>query len=147
MAVRHLVECLTLNKASKMEDITAKNSRFVPQILLSNYFEVPSVKNSTGEGFQWNGDLIATSSQFQSSMVQFASNSESIGSNNIAPYSATKSALSDLVEPLEDLHHLAAINNVEKMQMLAITDLLGEVSTPYTSTYESLDEPGRRYLV
>ena len=146
MAVRHLVEFLSSNYGSKMETISAKSSVTIPQILLSNYFEGIFLRNSTDKGFQWSGDLITTSSQFQSSTNQFAFNSESIASNNIFTSSSTKSELSGFVKPLENLYELAAINNKEKMQILAIIDLLGEVSNPHASTYESLDEPGRRYF-
>lgn len=138
-AVRHLVECLTSSAASKMENISAKSSHIIPQILLSNYFDGILLKNSTVKGFQWSGDLTGTSSQFQSSM-----NYEPIASNIMFPSSSTTSELNGFGEPLENLYQLAALTNTQKTQILAIIDLLGEVSIPHISIYESLDEPGRR---
>ncbi|KAG7994737.1 hypothetical protein I3843_01G073200 [Carya illinoinensis] len=147
MAVRHLVECLTSNYATKMKNISTKTCCIIPEILLSDYFDGSLFRNSTYKGFQWGGDLTTTSSQFQSSMFQFASDSESFASNNIFPSSSKKSELSGFVETLENLHQLAAITNTEKNQIVAITDLLSELSTSQTSAYESLDEPGRRFWV
>lgn len=145
MAVRHLVECLTSNYATEMKNISTKTTCIIPEILLSDYFEGSLFRNSTIKGFQWGGDLTTTSSQFQSSMFQFASDNESFASNIMFPSSKT-SELSGFVEPLENLHRLAAISDTEKTQIVAIIDLLGELSTPQTSAYESLDEPGRRYF-
>ncbi|KAK9279962.1 hypothetical protein L1049_013646 [Liquidambar formosana] len=149
VAVRHLVEFLTSNYASEKTHSSAKSSHIVPQIQLSYYFEGHLSESSTDKKFEWSGDttLFTSSSQFQSGLTQFGYNAESDASNMFTSSSA-KSELSGFAEPLEKLYNLAAINNIEKMQILAIIDLLNEVSSPHSaSAYESLDQPGRRFWV
>lgn len=142
IVVRHLVEYLISSSAYKMGNISAKSNDIIPQILMSNYFDGDLWKGSANKEIQWSGDLFGTSSQFQSGI-----NLEPLASNNIFPSSSSKSELSGFGEPLENLYQLAALTNAEKIQILAITDLLGEVSVPQSSTYESLDEPARRFWV
>ena len=125
-------------------------SDIVPQIPLSDYIEGILSKSSTENTFQWSGNatLMTSSSQFQSGLTQFAYNLAPDASSNMFSLSSTKSGLRDFLEPINKLHELAAITATEKMQILAIIDLLNEVSNPQTaSIYENLDEPGRRYCL
>ncbi|KAF8400247.1 hypothetical protein HHK36_013544 [Tetracentron sinense] len=57
-----------------------------------------------------------------------------------------KSDISGFIETLEKFHDLAAITNMEKIKILAVIDLLGEISDS-CSPYGILDEPGRRFWV
>lgn len=140
ISVKHLVEyLLTSSYASEKRYSSANYRHIVPQIFLSNYFEGLLVKDSTDEGFQWSADAgLHTSS---SQVFVYSSNSDA--SNNVFSSSSTKSELGTFVEPLEKFYDLAALTNKEKLQILAIIDLLIEVQHS-ASAYENLDEPGRR---
>lgn len=116
---------------------------------MSNYLEGCLSSSPSNKTFQWGGDaaLITSSSQLQQGLTQFASSWGSDGSSTSFTSPSTNSKLSGLGEPLEKLYDLGAISNSEKMKLLAIIDLLHEVSNPHSaSAYESLDEPGRRYF-
>ncbi|XWS46253.1 hypothetical protein CRYUN_Cryun14cG0048700 [Craigia yunnanensis] len=150
ISVRHLVEYLNSSYISEKRGHHPKISDIVPQIPLSDYIEGILSKSSTENTFQWSGNatLMTSSSQFQSGLTQFAYNLAPDASSNMFSLSSTKSGLRDFLEPINKLHELAAITATEKMQILAIIDLLNEVSNPQTaSIYENLDEPGRRFWV
>lgn len=142
LAVRHLVEFMTSNYAPEKSCISKIVG--VPEILLSNYLEGLISKSSQDEGFQWSGDAawITSVSQSQSSFMQFQYHSGSTADN----ISSTRSELNGFIESLENLPELAAMSNIKKTEILAVIDLLSEVSSPHlSSAYQSLDEPGRRY--
>lgn len=142
-ALRHLIECLT--HASEKKRGTVNFSYIVPQIPLSNYFEGLLQKSLPDKGFHWGGKaaLNTSTSQFQMGISQFAYNFDSNSSNNLFTSSSTRSELIAFIEPLENFYELASITNVEKTQILAVIDLLGEMTNP-NSAYGSLDEPGQR---
>ncbi|PPD89135.1 hypothetical protein GOBAR_DD13933 [Gossypium barbadense] len=150
ISVKHLVEYLNSSHISEKRGHHPKISDIVPQMPLSDYIEGILSKSSTGNAFQWNENAtsMTLSSQFQSGLVPFAYNFEPNASSNAFSSSSTKSGLIDFLEPINKLHELAAITATEKMQILAIVDLLNEVSNPQSaSVYENLDEPGRRFWV
>ncbi|KAL5540048.1 hypothetical protein UlMin_042821 [Ulmus minor] len=145
LALRHLVDSLT--HASEKRCGARNSSHIVPQIPLPNYFEGLAPKNSPDKGFHCGGDATLTTSSFQSqNLSQFAYNLDPDASNNLSLSSSTKSELSAFIEPLEKLYQLAAISDVEKTQIIAVIDLLVEVTNPH-SAYGSLDEPGQRFWV
>lgn len=144
VAVRHLVECLT-NYDPKKRHISKRIG--LPNVLLSYYLEGCIPKGSQPKGFQWGGDaaLITSISQAQSSLFRFPYHSDSSVENESIS-SSTKSELNDFIESLEKFPDLPFLVDIEKTQILAIIDLLSEVSSPHSSSaYQSLDEPGRRY--
>uniref|UniRef100_A0A803NSD3 RAVE complex protein Rav1 C-terminal domain-containing protein n=1 Tax=Cannabis sativa TaxID=3483 RepID=A0A803NSD3_CANSA len=145
-AVRHLGE--SLGCASERRCSTEDCSSIIPLIPLSNYFEGLLQKSSSDKGFNWggNGGLTTPSYQFLIGSSEFAYNLESDSSNKILMSSSTKSELNAFIEPLENFYKLAAITTEEKTQILAIIDLLSEMTKP-NSAYESLDEPGQRFWV
>ncbi|KAI4355258.1 hypothetical protein L6164_004047 [Bauhinia variegata] len=145
VAVKHLVNCLTSSYAPGK--YISKKSGF-PEILLSYYLEGLSSKNSQDKGFQWNGDITSNTlvSQTQSGLIQFPYHPVS-SVENMSISSSTRTELNDLIESLEKLPELAAIINIEKAWILAVVDLLSEVSSSQSSAYQSFDEPGRRFWV
>ncbi|XP_038683880.1 uncharacterized protein LOC119984139 isoform X2 [Tripterygium wilfordii] len=151
VSVRHLVEYLVSNCSSESNCDSAESSCIVPHILLSSYYEGIFSKTSTDdERFRWSrGSNSTTSSlEFDRGFTQFASSSEFYGSRGMLSSHPTKSELSGFVEPIEKLYKAVALKNEEKMQLLAIIDLLGEISNPHSaSAYENLDEAGRRFWV
>ncbi|XVF33142.1 hypothetical protein REPUB_Repub17cG0142900 [Reevesia pubescens] len=150
ISVRHLVEYLNSSYISEKRGHHPKISDIVPQMPLSDYIEGTLSKSSTESVFQQSGNayLMTSSSQFQSGLSQFAYNLAPDASSNTFSLSSTKSGLRDFLEPINKLHELAAITATEKMQIIAIIDLLNEVSNPQSAcVYENLDEPGRRFWV
>ncbi|GAV71152.1 WD40 domain-containing protein/Rav1p_C domain-containing protein [Cephalotus follicularis] len=146
VSVRYLVKYLTSDYASKMTHSFGTPRHIVPQILLSNYLEGLLSYSSTDKGLEGSRDATYTTSHFQGGLFQFGLNSESDASNNIFSSSSTKSELCGFVEPLENLYELAGISNIEKTHILAMIDLLSEVSNKQSaSAYENLDVPGQRF--
>ncbi|XP_027334436.1 uncharacterized protein LOC113849054 isoform X2 [Abrus precatorius] len=147
VAVKHLVECLTSNYDPEKRHILKRTG--LPNIVLSYYLEGCLSKASQDRGFQWSGDAdsISSISQAQSSLFHFPFHSGSIAENNSIPTS-TKSELNGFIESLENLSDMPLLIDIEKTEILAIIDLLSEVSSPHSSSaYQSLDEPGRRFWV
>ncbi|KAK6158907.1 hypothetical protein DH2020_006221 [Rehmannia glutinosa] len=117
---------------------------FHPEALLINLSSGLLSPSSSDKLFQWS------SSQLQSGLSHFVP----VGgydATNTAPTSSSSSSRSefnDFVESFERLYDYTHTTKVEKMQALALIDLLQEVSNPqFTSAYGSLDEPGRRYCL
>ncbi|MED6168939.1 hypothetical protein PIB30_016422 [Stylosanthes scabra] len=130
VAVKHLVGYLNSNKDSEIR--FSKNTD-LPDISLSYYLEGSLSEGSQDKSFQWSGDFasISSTSHMESSIS-----------------SSTKSELNGFVESIDNSPKLLHLTNVEKSEILAIIDLLGEVSSPHSSSaYQSLDEPGRRFWV
>ncbi|KAJ0110941.1 hypothetical protein Patl1_00628 [Pistacia atlantica] len=151
VSLRHLVEYLTSNNVSETIYPSTKSGHIVPQILLSNYFEGFLSKGSANSEFKWSGvdTSMTSSSQFNGGITQFAYNFASVdASTYMVNSSSPKSELGGFVESLENLNGLPAITTIEKMEILAVIDLLKEVSNMQSaSAYENLDEFGRRFWV
>ncbi|OVA14729.1 WD40 repeat [Macleaya cordata] len=151
VAVRHLVGYLTSVTHEKGYK-SSRPSHIIPQIPLSEYFEESFSTSSLGDkGLQWGMDAasITTGTLFQRSSTQSSGyNSEPNASSNIFTSSSRKSEISGFIETLEKIHDVAAITNTERIEMLAVMDLLGEVSdSSHSSAYGGLDEPARRFWV
>ncbi|KAL4586165.1 hypothetical protein LXL04_010797 [Taraxacum kok-saghyz] len=125
-ALNHLFEHLKTNNDLKT----------IPQIGLSDYLEGLISKISNSKAFTWSGD---TSSWDSNSDLL----SNSIDSN------PKKSGLSGFADSIEKLHlHGIIHSDDEKIQLLAVIDLLDEISNSNTSSpYGGLDIPGRRFWV
>ncbi|OIW02299.1 hypothetical protein TanjilG_11193 [Lupinus angustifolius] len=146
VAVRHLVECLTSNDDPKKRYIAKRTG--LPDITLPYYLEGLISKSSKDKEFQWGGDSasVMSISQAQSSSDFFPFHSGSSAENKST--TSTKSELNGFVESLENFPELSHLISIEKSGILAIIDLLCEVSSPHSSSpYQSLDEPGRRFWV
>ncbi|KAJ7951329.1 Transducin family protein/WD-40 repeat protein [Quillaja saponaria] len=148
VALNHLVECLTSDCSPEKRYILPNYG--LPEILLSNYLEGLLSNSSNDKGLQWSGDatLITSSSESQRGSFQFSYDSGSASANDMFTSQSTRSELRRFIESLEKLPESAAITNIEKTQILAIIDLLSEVSSLQSSSpYQSLDDPGRRFWV
>lgn len=146
-AVCHLFDCLTLNDTVDQRANPPKSSITIGQIKLSKYFEGQLSKGRDDQGIQWNNDL-DTNTWSQHSvrgLMHFADTYVSNAVNSASAASTTSFEPHRLHELLEKLHPNHAVTDLQKMQMLAIIDLLNEISNSQsTSAYESLDDPGRR---
>ncbi|CAI0440432.1 unnamed protein product [Linum tenue] len=139
-SVQHLVE--HIGSTSETKCGTANLGHFVPLIPLSVYFEGHLAKSSTDTGCQWTSDSALPASSSQA----FIFNSDYVTQNNMISSSSSKSEFTSLVETLEQSYESAALTNLEKSQIIAIMDLLGEVKQS-NSAYHNLDRPGRRFWV
>lgn len=144
VALRHLVKHLASSNMS--EEQTKMSSDVISSVPLSDYLEGLLSSHSSNKLFQWSGDSasVTSSSELQNGLSQYTSN-WGYDASNTSPLS--RSEFSDFTEAIERLYESSSITKIEKMQALAIIDLLQEVSNPHsTSAYGSLDEPGRRYF-
>lgn len=106
-----------------------KRNLNIPEISISDYLEGLVSKNSNSKAFTWSGD---TNFSWDSNAFSNSMNSNS-----------KKSGLSGFTDSIENLHD---ISDHEKMKILAVIDLLDEISNSNASSpYEGLDIPGRRF--
>ncbi|MCL7031467.1 hypothetical protein MKW94_017875, partial [Papaver nudicaule] len=148
VAVRHLVAYLSaVTNASGYN--SSRLSHHIPQVPLSEYFEDSvSTSSASDKGLQWgmSAAQVTAATSFQRSSTQSIGgfSFDSNGSSNSLGATSRKSEITGFIETLEKTHEVAAIINMEKCEMLAIIDLLGEVSdASCSSAYGSLDEPAR----
>lgn len=122
----------------------AKSKHAIPLVHLSNYLEGVRSTKASDKAFHWSEDA---SLQIPKSLNQFTNSWQSDTSGHTFTSSSAESELSACFEAAQKLYDMTAISNTEKIQILAIIDLLCEVVNQQSaSAYNSLDEPGRRYL-
>ncbi|KAL9176412.1 hypothetical protein ABFS82_02G176700 [Erythranthe guttata] len=142
IALRHLIKHLASSNLSKQGHGAKMSSNIIPPVPLSYYLEGPILSGSTDKSFEWS------SSQLQTGSLHFASSGGYDAPDTALTSSSSRSEFNDFIESLERLYNYKHITKVEKMQALALINLLQEVSNPQsTSAYGSLDEPGRRFWV
>ncbi|KAI3444391.1 hypothetical protein Pfo_001056 [Paulownia fortunei] len=141
IALRHLVKHLASSNLSKQGRGAKMSSNIISPVPLSNYLEGLLSPSSSEKLFQWSSSQLQTGSHFAPIGGYDAP-------NTALTSSSSKSEFNDFIEALERLYDYSHITKVEKMQALALIDLLQDVSNPHsTSAYGSLDEPGRRFWV
>uniref|UniRef100_A0A803KZQ1 RAVE complex protein Rav1 C-terminal domain-containing protein n=1 Tax=Chenopodium quinoa TaxID=63459 RepID=A0A803KZQ1_CHEQI len=148
VAVCHLFECLTSNSAIGQGVSPPKSSIIITQINLSKYFEGQSLKVGASQGLQWsnNFDTNNCSRNSDEGLMHFADTSAGDAMNCVPAASATSSESYGFHKILEKLHGHHDLTGSQKMQMLAIIELLNEISNSQsTSAYGSLDDTGRRF--
>ncbi|KAK4418497.1 Bifunctional fucokinase/fucose pyrophosphorylase [Sesamum alatum] len=134
IALRHLVKHLASSNLSKQGYGAKMCGNIISPVPLSDYLEELLSPSSNDKLFQWS------SSQLQ--IGDYDTPNTSLTS------SLSRSEFNDFAEALERLYDYSYITEVEKMQALALIDLLQEVSNPHSnSAYGSLDGPGRRFWV
>lgn len=149
VALQCLVDYVPSENVNAQKCNHSKSAHIIPVVDLSKYIEGCFSSSSTNKTFQWGGNaaLITSSSKGQQGRTHFSTSWGFDGSSSSFTSPSTSSEIRGSGEPLEKLYDLGVISNSEKLQLLAITDLLNEVSNPNAaSAYESLDEPGRRYF-
>lgn len=147
VVLKHLVRYIKSNEASTILESTKsrKSSHSIPQINLFRYFEGTVSTNLGNNGLQWGQNIASGASSLQSQSNMFQSMEGN--AHNISTVTSRKSEIMGFIDTLEE-SHITAITDIERTEILAIVDLLGEISdSSYASAYESLDEPGRRFWV
>lgn len=138
IALRHLVKHLSSGRLSKQGHGTIMPSSVSP-VPLSDYLEGIIPLHSSEKLFHWS------TSQLQTDLSNFVPRDDYSAPNTTMTSSSSKSEFDDFIESLEMLYSYNCINIVDKMQAIALIDLLREVGTANSSSaYGSLDEPGRR---
>lgn len=99
------------------------------------------------KGLQWGQEITSGTSTlfFQNQGFQFADDSSS--NKTPANFSCATSQKYEIVDFIGSIEKSPdnALRNIERTQLLAIVDLLGELKeSSYSSAYDSLDKPGRR---
>ncbi|KAK1274810.1 hypothetical protein QJS04_geneDACA022491 [Acorus gramineus] len=147
-ALQHLGGYLNSDQTSNMS--RKDNGSIFPEFYLSKHYEENFSSSDHNEGLQWGGSLQKSGVQIYGSSLQLGEgNSAANASENIFSSIPQKSEFGGIVSSLEKKTNcIRDITEVEKMQIFAIVDLLGEVSDPLqASPYGSFDEPGRRFWV
>ncbi|XP_010695486.2 uncharacterized protein LOC104908039 isoform X2 [Beta vulgaris subsp. vulgaris] len=147
-AICHLVECLISNAAAEQRATPPKSGIIIRHITLSKYFEGQLSKVGANQGFQWGNDLgTNTWSRHSGGELMPLADSSAINAiNSMSTISARSLETCEFHDVLEKLRAHQAITDSQKMQMLAIVDLLHEISNSQsTSAYESLDDSGKRF--
>ncbi|KAJ4797154.1 transducin family protein / WD-40 repeat family protein [Rhynchospora pubera] len=150
---KSLVQCLYAGKWKLVQEIlqhllqsgkTGESISKIPEIHLSKYFSDVSPTDVPNSGLQWG---MNSSNNFASSF-QFSSNAfDYVGGMGNSNFTMTVQK-PDIAVLADALNKFSEISGIEKIQILAISDLLGEISDPSRSSpYKSLDEPGRMFWV
>ncbi|XP_059312441.1 uncharacterized protein LOC132063754 isoform X1 [Lycium ferocissimum] len=103
-------------------------------ISLSNYLEGSVLLSSGEKSFQWGGPSDTSSWGYAAS-------------DNAFSISSARSEMTDFTEAFDKLQNFATISATEMMQIRAAIQLLDEVSNMQSTSYNSLDGPGRRFWV
>ncbi|KAK9147239.1 hypothetical protein Scep_005996 [Stephania cephalantha] len=149
-AVQHLVEYLNSNPHVSCDEGRTHN-HIIPQIPLSMLFDEQSSTELGDKVLQWGQDVTSGSSAEVSqtnSILSFGYNSEANLSTSIYNSTSIKSEISGFSETLEKYHGISGTTSMERTQILAIIDILDEITDSRRhSVYESFDAPGRRFWV
>ncbi|GAB2291128.1 hypothetical protein Dimus_025386 [Dionaea muscipula] len=147
MTLRHLVECLVSTSGFEESFLSAKSSHGITQIKLPNYFEGLVSTSGTNGAFHWSqNNNTMTFSATSGALAHFRDESAVGVLDNFVTSLENISVSSLYLEAFMKLHALSAITDSEKLQSFVITDFLNEISSSKTaSTYDSLDEPGKRF--
>lgn len=145
IALRHTMA--QISNAPGKRYTNADSDGTIPHIDLLSYLEGP-LESPANKGFQWSGSAVSIDSSFRSQVGSMKSTSEmwSYASANIFTSSLSTYEFSGIAESLEEYNNkVGAISDKEKREILAVTNLLSEISNSESnSIYESLDEPGQR---
>ncbi|KAJ3671205.1 hypothetical protein LUZ60_008631 [Juncus effusus] len=119
---------------------TGGPSKEIPEMQLSDYFteNAPTKSSNINTGLQWG-----MNSQFSSNSNTFDFMGGINGNN-----SNSTTSQSDITELKNTLDKYPNISELEKKQIIAIADVLSEISDPSRSSpYKTLDESGRKFWV
>lgn len=143
-ALQHLIQSMKASEASKvMQKCSScrKPCHSIPELPLSEYFVATTSNNISNKDFLWGGDRSNTTFNFLSPSNSFLYVDGNLGMNT----TTSVSQKSEIVELLDKNFSIYGISDTEKTQILAISDLMVEITDQSRSSpYKSLDEAGRR---
>nr|CAD1824307.1 unnamed protein product [Ananas comosus var. bracteatus] len=150
VVLKHLVDSLKTHETSNKNLACSRGGKSchdVPEIDLSEYFMDTASTNFSNEGLQWGQNISTGISglKFHSDVFH---NIESSSGMNVSTTYSEKSEIVSFIDTLQNCCAIAAITDIERTQILAIIELLGEIGdSAHASVYKSLDEAGRRFWV
>ncbi|XP_062213038.1 uncharacterized protein LOC133913785 [Phragmites australis] len=146
-ALQHLVQSMKASETSKvMPECSSyrKSCHSIPELPLSKYFAATTSNDISNKGFLWGEDRSNTTFNLLAPPNSFLYMDGNLGINTTS--SASKQ--SEITELLDKNFNMYAISDTERTQILAISDLMGEITDQSRSSpYKSLDEAGRRFWV
>ncbi|XP_073006884.1 uncharacterized protein [Typha latifolia] len=139
IVLQHLAESIRTSETSttNMECTgLGESGHIIPEIHLSDYFMDTTSTNFSYKGLQWGENTTTRVSDFH------------FHANVLHDVASQKSEVTGFAHTLNKCLDVAAITDIERMQILVIVDLLVEISDlSRASAYKTLDEPGRRFWV
>ncbi|CAL4963239.1 unnamed protein product [Urochloa decumbens] len=139
-ALQHLIQSMKAIEASKVVSKCSscrKSCHSIPELPLSEYFVATTSNNTPNKGFLWGEDRSNTTNSFLYGDGNFGINTTT---------GAYKK--SEIAELLDKNFTIYGISDTERTQILAISDLMVEITDQSRSSpYKSLDEAGRRFWV
>jgi hypothetical protein len=124
----------------KSDDSFAEPFLSIPQMHLSQFLQLGFSKENYDRELQWGvgtDDTISSTNGWTQSSLSHESGASSD--------TLSKSEVEGFVTALERCPRVPGITDGERIQLLALLDILAEMSSPYeASQYENLDDPARR---
>ncbi|GJM94179.1 hypothetical protein PR202_ga10801 [Eleusine coracana subsp. coracana] len=145
-ALQHLVQSMKVSGSNVMAKCNSchKAWRNVPGLPLSKFFVETVSSDFSNKGFLWGEDRSNTAFNMLSPANSFThvDGTLSIGTTTNA------SQKSEIDQMFDKNFSIDAIRDTDKTQMLAVSDLMGDITDlRRSSPYKSLDEAGRRFWV
>lgn len=144
--LQHLVQSM---KASKMLNTMvectscSKSCHDIPEFPLSQYFTDTPSSDISNKGLPWGDNKISTTFNLMSPSISFSYMESDLGVTT-----SSASHMPEINQLLDKDFGIFAISDSEKIQILAVSDLLGEITDQKrASPYKSLDEAGRRFWI
>ncbi|KAK8452923.1 hypothetical protein SEVIR_5G198200v4 [Setaria viridis] len=146
-ALQHLIQSMKASEASKVVPKCSscrKSCHSIPELPLSEYFVATTSNNISNKDFLWGDDRSNTTFNLLSPSNSFLYVDGNLGTNTTTSVSQN----SEIVELLDKNFSIYGISDTERTQILAISDLMVEITDQSRSSpYKSLDEAGRRFWV
>lgn len=145
--LQHLVQSMkvseTLNTMLECSSCS-KPCHNTPELPLSEYFTDTLSNNISNKGLLWGDNRSSTAFNLLSLSNSFPYMEGGLGINT----TASASQRSEINQLLGKDCGISAISDIERIQILTISDLLGEITDQsHASPYKILDEAGRRFWV
>uniref|UniRef100_A0A0D9V1Y4 RAVE complex protein Rav1 C-terminal domain-containing protein n=1 Tax=Leersia perrieri TaxID=77586 RepID=A0A0D9V1Y4_9ORYZ len=145
--LQHLVQSMKANELSNSMwecSLCGKSCDNIPECPLSENFTDMLSNDTSARGLHWGGSQGSTAFSLLSSPNSYPQMENDLGINT----TTSTSQSSDINKLLSKNVSIPAISDMERIQILAISDLLGKITDQSNaSPYKSLDEAGRRFWV
>ncbi|XP_020588907.1 uncharacterized protein LOC110030508 [Phalaenopsis equestris] len=150
IVLKHLVDSLkSLNTSTTVVACCSSGKPcYIPHISLSKYL-VGTTTEPSNATLHWSKGSNFASANLEKNIFQFGEDTLKLTVYKDFPLiDGLKSEFIGFIDTLEKSHYLVTLTNMDRIYILTVLDILLELSnTSYTSLYESLDEPGRRFWV
>ncbi|WVZ70093.1 hypothetical protein U9M48_018789 [Paspalum notatum var. saurae] len=146
-ALQHLVQSMKLSETLKGPSKCGScrtPCHSIPELPLSEYFAATMSNSISTKGFLWGEDKSNTAFNLLSPSTSFLYADGNLGMNK----TTNVSKKSEIVDLLDKNFSIYGISDTERIQILAISDLMAGITDQnHSSPYKSLDEAGKRFWV